>query len=105
MEHRGFLKVLGGLLAGIPLWSPAAVRPPRREVLIQRSPVAGFQYHEGDSVWGRLRLRDRLDLIREPQNRYDARAVAIFWQGAMLGYIPMAENEIIAGLLDQKVPR
>lgn len=103
MERRGFLKGLGGLLATIPLWSPAAVRPRRREVLIQRSPMAGFQYHQGEAVWGRLLVGDRLDLVREPQNPHDALAVAICWQGAMLGYVPRAQNEVVAGLLDQKV--
>lgn len=104
MERRGFLKGLGGLLAAIPLWSPAAVGPQKREVLVQRSPVAGFQYHQGESVWPRLRPGDRLTLVREPQNPHDALAVAIYRQGAMLGYVPRAENEIVAGLLDQQVP-
>lgn len=104
MERRGFLKGLGSLLAAVPLWSPTAASPRRREVLIQRSPVAGFQYHQGEAVWDRLRPEDRLVLVREPQNPHDDLAVAIYWQGAMLGYVPRAENEIVAGLLDQQVP-
>lgn len=70
-------------------------------LLVQESPLAGFQFHEGKHLWGDLRVGDRLDLIREPDNSYDTRAVRVEWQGRFLGYVPRADNEAIARQLDR----
>lgn len=70
-------------------------------LLVQESPLAGFQFHEGKRLWGNLRIGDRLDLIRDPDNPYDARAVRVEWQGHFLGFVPRADNETIARQLDR----
>jgi len=70
-------------------------------LLVQESPLAGFQFHEGKRLWEDLRVGDRLDLIREPENSYDARAVRVEWQGNKLGYVPRADNEAVARQLDR----
>lgn len=70
-------------------------------LLVQESPLAGFQFHEGKRLWGDMRVGDRLDLIREPDNPYDARAVRVEWQGHKLGYVPRADNEAVARQLDR----
>mgnify|MGYP001575854862 CR=1 FL=1 len=70
-------------------------------LLVQESPLAGFQFHEGKRLWEDLRVGDRLDLIREPENPYDARAVRVEWQGNKLGYVPRADNEAVARQLDR----
>ena len=70
-------------------------------LLVQESPVAGFQFHEGKRVWEDLRVGDRLALIREPENSHDTRAVRVEWQGHMLGYVPRADNEDVARQLDR----
>lgn len=70
-------------------------------LLVQRSPLAGFQYHAGAAVWGELRIGDALALVREPDNPHDARAVRVEWRGVMLGYLPRAENEAVAAALDR----
>lgn len=70
-------------------------------LLVQESPLAGFQFHEGKHLWEELRVGDRLDLIREPENPYDARAVRVEWQGNKLGYVPRADNEAVARQMDR----
>ena len=87
----------------------AAVRPDElhgkgaeREFLIQESPVAGFQYHDGETVWPRLSAGDSLQLLREPANPYDRRAVAVYWGESKLGYVPRAAN---TGRLPDDGPR
>ena len=70
-------------------------------LLVQESPLAGFQFHEGKRLWEDLRVGDRLDLIREPGNSHDARAVRVEWQGHFLGYVPRADNEDVARQLDR----
>lgn len=74
---------------------------PGTRILVQSSPVAGFQFHEGKQLWDQLRVGDALALVREPTNTHDARAVRVEWHGHMLGYVPRAENEALARQLDQ----
>ena len=80
--------------------SLAAAQPAAR-ILIQSSPVAGFQFHEGKRLWDQLKVGDALALVREPGNAHDARAVRVEWNGHMLGYVPRAENDAVARQLDR----
>ncbi len=74
---------------------------PATRILVQSSPVAGFQFHEGKRVWNHLQVGDALTLVREPGNAHDARAVRVEWNGHMLGYVPRAENDAVARQLDR----
>ena len=71
------------------------------KVLVQSSPLAGYQYHAGPQLWERLRVGDALTLVREPDNPHDARAVRVEWQGVQLGYLPWAENASVAAAMDR----
>jgi hypothetical protein len=75
--------------------------PSERCIELQRSPVAGFQYHKGESVWPALKVGMPLELVREPANTYDERAVRVDWQGHKLGYVPRIDNAAVSHLLDQ----
>lgn len=70
-------------------------------VVLQDSPLAGFQYHAGKAVWPQLKVGDALTLVREPNNPYDAKAVRVEWQGRKLGYVPRRENSDVARLMDR----
>ncbi|MHB0973724.1 MAG: HIRAN domain-containing protein [Thiobacillus sp.] len=69
-------------------------------ILLQDSPLAGFQYHAGKTLWPRMRVGDALTLIREPDNPHDARAVRVEWQGHHIGYVPRRENADVARFMD-----
>ncbi|MDP1606758.1 MAG: HIRAN domain-containing protein [Rhodocyclaceae bacterium] len=71
------------------------------KLLVQSSPLAGFQYHAGAVLWEQMKEGDALTLVREPDNRHDARAVRVEWQGRQLGYLPRAENEAVAAAMDR----
>ena len=68
-------------------------------ILVQSSPLAGFQYHAAAELWPELRVGDALKLIREPDNPHDGNAVRVEWRGRMLGYLPRAENGAVAAEL------
>lgn len=51
-------------------------------------------------MWSALQTGMWLELVREPQNAFDARAVRVDWQGHKLGYMPRAENAAVSHLLD-----
>jgi len=72
-----------------------------RDVLIQTSPVAGFQYHQGELFWEELTVGDQLQQSREPDNPYDENAVAIYREGIKLGYLPRVENIAVARMMDK----
>jgi len=69
-------------------------------ILLQDSPLAGFQYHAGKALWPQMRVGDALTLIREPDNPHDARAVRVEWRGRTIGYVPRRENADVARFMD-----
>lgn len=69
-------------------------------ILVQSSPLAGFQYHAGATLWPQLQAGDALQLVREPDNEHDPRAVRVEWQGRKLGYLPRRENGAVAAAID-----
>ena len=102
MSRRTFLKALIGL-AGLPIATRLQAKE-NRPIPIQQSPIAGFQYHWGEAVWPLLQAGMPLELKREPENRYDRKAVAVYWQGAQLGYLPRTENHAVCSMLDRGQP-
>ncbi len=71
-----------------------------RHIELQRSPVAGFQYQNGEAVWPLLTMGAALDLVREPDNVHSPRAVRVDWQGEKVGYVPRVDNAAVSHLLD-----
>jgi len=79
----------------------AQPQEPTIRILVQSSPLAGFQYHAGTSVWNAMKVGDALQLTREPENPHDAHAVRVDWHGQQLGYLPRAENHAVATEMDR----
>ena len=71
------------------------------KVLVQSSPLAGFQFYAGRELWEEMKAGDALALVREPENRHDANAVRVEWRGRKLGYLPRAENRAVAAEMDR----
>lgn len=96
-------RVAGRLLLAVAVLTCALLQAaqPTTRILIQSSPVAGFQFHEGKLLWDQLKVGDALMLVREPDNPHDAQAVRVHWNGHMLGYVPRAENNAVARQLDR----
>lgn len=85
------------------LWVGAvqASAPADIRLLIQTSPLAGSQYYAVGTYWQQLRVGDELSLQREPDNRHDANAIRVHWQGQQLGYLPRAQNRAVAAAMDR----
>src|ERR1035437_5903155 len=95
------LKRLNFVLLPLLLLICSAASAQTIRILVQSSPLAGFQYHAGASVWNELKVGDALKLTREPDNPHDAHAVRVDWRGQQLGYLPRAENHAVAAEMDQ----
>ena len=102
MKRRNFLNsLLGGLGLGVLAQRAGARVPAAERILIQESPLAGFQYHKGEHLWPFLRVGEELRLVREVANTYDPNAVAVYFRGDKLGYVPRRENAAVAQMLDR----
>lgn len=62
--------------------------------------VRGFQHYAGPRVLRRMKDLDVLDLVREYDNQHDPNAVAVYWEGNKVGYLPMGENVSLANMMD-----
>ena len=88
------------LVAGLSVTTGRAAAQQVR-MLVQSSPLAGFNYHQAPEVWRGMRIGDALRLEREPENVHDARAIGVRWQGYKLGYVPRAQNAALAWAMDR----
>ena len=99
MKRRTFFQRLFGSLGAV-VASPVVIAE-NRSVVVQESPVAGFQFHQGETAWPSLFVGAPLELVREPSNPHDADAVAVYFKTNKLGYVPRAENRAVAQMLDR----
>lgn len=88
------------VLAIVLAWPGAAAAETTARIVVQHAPLAGFVYYEAGAQWESIRAGDRLALVRDAANPYDANAVRVEWQGHMLGHVPRKENTDIARQLD-----
>jgi hypothetical protein len=77
----------------------AATVTNNKEILLQTSPVAGFQFYDGDLLWNTLHPNDPLLLVPDPANPYDEQAVKVLWNDNQLGYVPRQDNTAISQML------
>ena len=77
------------------------IRPLRHEILLFDSYVAGTSYIEDETIIDELKEGDKLSLKREPENRFDSNAIAVYdAQNRRLGYIPEKDNIVFSRLMD-----
>ena len=93
-----------GWLILVWVWAQPLHAQVAAHILLQDSPLAGFQYHAGKALWPRMQVGDALTLVREPDNPYDANAVRVEWQGQKIGYVPRRENTDVARFMDRGQP-
>src|SRR3546814_20416530 len=94
MKRRSVLGLLVAAVTGAAMPAPAAASE-RRGILIQASPLAGFQYHAGQTLWAQFCVDAPLPLLREPDNKYDRGAVAVYSAGQRIGYLPRPESAAV----------
>lgn len=101
MDKRTFLKHLLLTPALLAAGGTQATAAPARRLLVLHTPINGLAYYAAERLQHRLAEGDALRLVREPDNPYDPRAVAVHWQGHKLGFIPRISNLALAQLLDR----
>ena len=77
-------------------------KPFEQEIFLFDTYVAGTTHVENiDALEQDLDKGVRLDFFREPNNKYDSRAIVIKTQGGeKIGYVPKQDNVLFARLMD-----
>ena len=109
MDRSAFIKSFivssFGLLAFKGVAKPAfTVEEEEKTTALLKCYIAGYAYYHGEKVIGMLKPGLKLDLKREPENPYDNKAIAIYFENHKLGFIPRVNNKVIANIMDQKMP-
>jgi hypothetical protein len=61
--------------------------------------IAGFTYYDGAIAFRKLKIGKKVRLQLEEENKFDARAVVIYYNEFKLGFVPRSENRILYKLL------
>lgn len=72
----------------------------RRDMLALSCMVAGTSYQSLKEIEKEIIHNAIFDLTREPTNKFDKKAIAIYYNKNKIGYIPKEKNEVIANLMD-----
>lgn len=62
-------------------------------------PIAGLTYYDAVQCFDQFKIGMPLRLQMEQDNKYDARAVALYCGEHKIGFVPRAENRMIYKLL------
>lgn len=76
--------------------------PFSRDIFLMNTMINGAMHVDGiHERAAELHERDRVQLVLEPKNKYDAKAILVKNEkGHKLGYIPRIKNEVLYHLMD-----
>lgn len=96
-DDTGLVSLLHGKGGGLTI-----PKPFERDIFLFDSYVAGTSYIESiEELEPHLNVDDRLDFFREPDNKYDSKAIVIKnTDGVKIGYVPREDNAIFSRLMD-----
>ncbi len=92
----------------------------RNTAVLDEGQIAGLSYYDSGLIQDKIKNEDPLIMKREPENKYDSKAIALYWQENRssgtdqngipvsaekilykIGYIPAAKNRMISQILDK----
>ena len=73
-----------------------------REIFLIKVHVAGTTHVRNiRDIEPTLNVGDKVNFVRDPENPYDEKAIAMFEKGGRrIGFVPRSQNEILAALMD-----
>lgn len=95
--ESGLVGLIHGKNSGLTL-----PKPFEKDIYLFDSHVAGTTFITGiKDLEPHLNIDDRLDFFREPDNKYDPKAIVIKTvNGVKIGYVPKEDNVIFSRLMD-----
>ncbi len=107
MKRKDFFKKAFGIGGGVILGftglgslSTEKEEDKSKDFKLMSTNIAGLRYYEGNENLKNICEGDAVQLVREPINIHDAKAIAIYWQNRKLGYIPRHHNMAVCSIMD-----
>lgn len=101
MQRLDFVKSLVGI-CGIAKVSELNVKQ-YEKVYLKQFFVRGFQYYDGPNCFEEINKSGLIELIREPANKFDKKAIALHFDKKKIGYVPRESNKTISILMDTEL--
>lgn len=73
------------------------------KVYLKQFFVRGFSYYDGPTIIDEINKSGQLELVREPKNKFDKRAIALHFNKQKIGYLPRESNKTISILMDTEL--
>jgi len=101
MKRSKFLKILtGGALSVVPLTAMATAPVKKEPLQLIETHVAGYPHYMKVTDTVVMSKGMPLRMKREPRNKYDPRAITLYFDHRKIGYIPRAENRLLSRMPD-----
>ena len=71
-----------------------------KDISVLNTDIAGVYYQKPEKFAQDIAENDIITLKREPENKFDHLAIALYYKKIKIGYIPKAKNEVLAKLID-----
>ena len=96
-DQGGLVSLMHGKGGGLTI-----PKPYESDIFLFYTHVAGTTHIEGiEELEPHLNIDDRLDFFREPDNKYDKRAIMVkTTDGVKIGYVPREDNVVFSRLMD-----
>ena len=104
MNRKTFIKRIALVAAGLPLLSKAGISRSSNKLKIYEGELRGIPYYDYYHLVEQLPEKADVACRREPENPYDEFAIAIYYMGSKLGFLPAKENQVPARMMDAGVP-
>ena len=99
METPAFIQNIGWGTFGFGGAGFSAIR--HSETSIFTGALVGLSYYELQYVYHHIHEGTALELRREPRNRHDYNAIAVYFRNHKIGFLPKNANELAAHLMDE----
>lgn len=77
------------------------LKPFLKDIFLIKTYVAGLDYIDYmDDIFPIIKVRDKLELLREASNKYDKHAILVKYNGQKIGYVPRKDNYVLSKLID-----
>lgn len=73
-------------------------------ILLGSVEVVGLQFHQYARLANNLEVGTQLDLVADPKNAYDGKAVEVLFMGDRVGFLPKETNQLFSSLLRDDIP-
>lgn len=101
MKRLDFIKSMVGVV-GLCYIHPTDFKQ-YEKVYIKHCFLRGFQYYEGPRIFEQLNECGQLEMVREIDNPHDKHAIALYFEGLKIGYIPSISNKTLSVLMDTEL--